>query len=88
NVTALFTDSDIPMLSSLKNSAVVAVLTTLGTLLVCSLAAYALARIPDRFSNAIFYAVLAALMLPAAVTFVPSFVIVSWLGWVSDYRGL
>lgn len=88
NVTALFTDSDIPMLSSLKNSAVVAVLTTLGTLLVCSLAAYALARIPNRFSNAIFYAVLATLMIPAAVTFVPSFVIVSWLGWVSDYRGL
>ena len=82
NVTALFTDSDIPMLSSLKNSAVVAVLTTLGTLLVCSLAGYALARIPYRFSNAIFYAVLATLMIPAAVTFVPSFVIVSWLGWV------
>lgn len=35
-----------------------------------------------------FYAVLATLMVPTAVTFVPSFVLVSSLGWVDSYRGL
>ena len=34
-------------------------------------------------SNAVFYAILATLLIPAAVTFVPSFVLVSTLGWVS-----
>jgi multiple sugar transport system permease protein len=88
NISDLFSSSDIPMLSSLKNSAIIAVLTTVGTLLLCALAGYALARIPNRAATPIFYAVLATLMIPGAVTFVPSFVIVSSLGWVSDYRGL
>jgi multiple sugar transport system permease protein len=36
----------------------------------------------------VFYAVLATLMIPTSVTFVPSFVVVSTLGWLSDLRGL
>ena len=34
------------------------------------------------------YAIVATLLIPAAVTFVPSFVLVSTLGWVSSLRGL
>ncbi|WP_030680164.1 carbohydrate ABC transporter permease [Streptomyces sp. NRRL B-1347] len=88
NVTELFRDSTVPMARSLLNSALIAVLTTLGTLLVASLAGYGLARIPYRYANHVFYAILATLMVPAAVTFVPSFVLVSSLGWVSTLRGL
>ena len=36
----------------------------------------------------VFYAILGTLMVPAAVTFVPTFVLVSTLGWVSTLRGL
>ena len=46
--------------------------------------ATALARIPYQHANKIFYAVLVTLMVPTAVTFVPSFVLVSSLGWVSS----
>ncbi|MEW2528117.1 carbohydrate ABC transporter permease [Streptomyces sp. NPDC047071] len=88
NVTELFRDSTVPMARSLLNSALIAVLTTLGTLLLASLAGYGLARIPYRYANHVFYAILATLMVPAAVTFVPSFVLVSSLGWVSTLRGL
>ncbi|GGV48786.1 carbohydrate ABC transporter permease [Streptomyces spectabilis] len=88
NVTELFRDSTVPMARSLLNSALIAVLTTLGTLLIASLAGYGLARIPYRYANHVFYAILATLMVPAAVTFVPSFVLVSSLGWVSTLRGL
>uniref|UniRef100_UPI0037D8DBDC carbohydrate ABC transporter permease n=1 Tax=Streptomyces sp. NPDC053474 TaxID=3365704 RepID=UPI0037D8DBDC len=88
NVTELFRDSTVPMARSLFNSALIAVLTTLGTLLLASLAGYGLARIPYRYANHVFYAILATLMVPAAVTFVPSFVLVSSLGWVSTLRGL
>ncbi|MGX1911258.1 carbohydrate ABC transporter permease [Streptomyces phaeochromogenes] len=88
NVTELFDDPTVPFAQSLWNSAVVGVLHTVGTLLVCSLAGYGLARIPYKHANKIFYAVLVTLMVPAAVTFVPSFVLVSSLGWVSSMQGL
>ncbi|MFC8429072.1 carbohydrate ABC transporter permease [Streptomyces sp. NPDC057253] len=88
NISELFDDPTVDFGRSMVNSLVVAVLTTLGTLLVCSLAGYGLARIPYRHANKVFYAVLATLMVPTAVTFVPSFVLVSSLGWVDTYRGL
>ncbi|CAM5394537.1 sugar ABC transporter permease [Streptomyces xanthochromogenes] len=88
NVRELFDDPAVPMARSLLNSALIAVATTVGTLLLASLAGYGLARIPCRFANQVFYAVIGTLMVPAAVTFVPSFVLVSSLGWVSSLRGL
>jgi multiple sugar transport system permease protein len=88
NISELFDDPTVDFGRSMINSLVVAVLTTFGTLLVCSLAGYGLARIPYRHANKVFYAVLATLMVPTAVTFVPSFVLVSSLGWVDTYRGL
>ncbi|WP_424887587.1 carbohydrate ABC transporter permease [Streptomyces sp. XH2] len=88
NVRELFADPDVPMAHALLNSALIAVATTLGTLLLASLAGYGLARIPYRCSGAVLAAVLGTLLVPAAVTFVPSFVLVSSLGWVSSLRGL
>ncbi|MEY2244204.1 carbohydrate ABC transporter permease [Streptomyces sp. SAS_267] len=88
NIGELFDDPTVPFARSLWNSAVVGVLHTLGTLLVCSLAGYGLARIPYRHADKVFYAVLVTLMVPSAVTFVPSFVLVSSLGWVDSLRGL
>ncbi|MFF1353256.1 carbohydrate ABC transporter permease [Streptomyces sp. NPDC058297] len=88
NVRELFADTSVPYARSLLNSALIAVATTLGTLLLASLAGYGLARIPYRHANKVFYAILGTLMVPAAVTFVPSFVLVSSLGWISTLRGL
>jgi multiple sugar transport system permease protein len=88
NIPDLFNDPAVPMARSLLNSAVVAVATTVGTLFLCTTAGYGLARIPYRHANKVFYLVLATLMIPGAVTFVPSFVMVSSLGWISDFRGL
>jgi multiple sugar transport system permease protein len=88
NLSELFDDPSIPFAHSLLNSAVVSVLQTAGQLLVCSLAGYGLARIPYRHAQAVLYAVLGTLMIPAAVTFLPTFVVVSTLGWISDLRGL
>ncbi len=88
NLTGLFTNPEIPMARSLVNSAVIAVTQTVGVLVISGLAGYGLARIPYRWSNAVFYLITATLLIPAAVTFVPSFVLVSSLGWISDLRGL
>ncbi|MER5882348.1 carbohydrate ABC transporter permease [Streptomyces sp. NPDC001941] len=88
NIGELFADPAVPMGRALLNSALIAVATTAGTLLLASLAGYGLARVPYRYADQVFYAILGTLMVPAAVTFVPSFVLVSSLGWVSTLRGL
>jgi multiple sugar transport system permease protein len=88
NFGQLFDDETVPFARSLVNSTVVATLQTLGQLLLCSLAGYGLARIPYRHSKKVLYAVIATLMIPTSVTFVPTFVVVSTLGWISDLRGL
>ncbi|KUJ70721.1 sugar ABC transporter permease [Streptomyces albus subsp. albus] len=88
NLTELFDDPNVPMARALLNSSLIAVATTVGTLVLASLAGYGLARIPYRYAGVVFYWILGTLMVPAAVTFVPSFVLVSSLGWVSTLRGL
>lgn len=88
NFAELFADPAVNILGGLKISAIVAVLQTAGQLLLSSLAGYGLARIPYRHANKIFYATLVTLMIPAAVTFIPTFLIVSQLRWVNTLQGI
>jgi multiple sugar transport system permease protein len=88
NLTELFADPSVNILQSLGNSAIVAVFQTAGQLLLSSMAGYGLARIPYRHATKIFYAVLVTLMIPPAVTFIPSFIIVSQLQWVDTLQGI
>lgn len=88
NVAEVFEETSGNYARTLFNSAFIAVAQTVGTVLLSSMAGYALARIPFRFATPIFYAVLLTLMVPPAVTFVPSFIIVSRLGWVNSYQGI
>jgi multiple sugar transport system permease protein len=88
NITELFSDSEVPFLSGLENSTLIAVLQTGLQILISSLAGYGLARIPYRYANVVFFATLVTLMIPFAVIFVPVYVIVSYLGWVSTLQGL
>jgi len=55
------------------NSAYIAALVTVGTMIVSSMAGYAFARIRFPFSNAIFMVVLLGLLIPSEVTIVPLF---------------
>ncbi|MBM3499709.1 MAG: carbohydrate ABC transporter permease [Armatimonadetes bacterium] len=59
-----------------------------GTLLSCSLVAYGLARIRWRGRNALFYGIIATMMLPFQVTMVPIFVVFARLGWVDSFLPL
>ncbi len=88
NISELFSDPAVPMLRSMVNSVVISVLQTSGAVLLGGLAGYGLARIPFRHANLVFGAILITLMIPASVTFVPTFVLVSSLGWVSSLQGL
>ena len=88
NIQELFKDTEVPFLDGMLNSTIIAVLQTAGQILLSALAGYGLARIPYRWSNQVFYAILVTLMIPSAVIFVPTYVIVSYLGWVSTLQGL
>jgi multiple sugar transport system permease protein len=88
NIRELFDDQSVPMWHSLVNSVVVSVSQTAGTIVLASLAGYGLARIPYRWANLVFGAIVATLLIPASVTFVPSFIVVSSLGWLNSLRGL
>ena len=77
-----------PMLRVFFNSALVALATTAGQLVVASLSGYAFARFRFRGREALFYGYLATLMVPFAVTITPLFIIVRTFGWTNGYAGL
>jgi multiple sugar transport system permease protein len=88
NLRELFANDSVRMARSMANSAVVAVVQTVATVLISALAGYGLARIDHRLSRLVLGLTVLTLMVPAAVTFIPSFVLVSTLGWISTLRGL
>lgn len=88
NFADTFDNSTVPLARSMFNSLAIAVTQTVLVLIISGMAGYGLARSTVRYANAVFYLIVATLLIPAAVTFVPSFVMVSSLGWVSTLRGL
>ena len=70
------------------NSGVVATAVTLGNLLFCSALGYALAKLEFPGKRILFLLVLGTLMVPAVVTFMPLFIVVSNLGLVNTHAGL
>ncbi len=86
NLRVLFDDA--PMGTGLRNSAILAVVNLLLQTLFASMAGYALARIPTPGRGLAFSVILSTLMVPSAVTFVPSYVVVSKLGGVDTLWGI
>jgi len=72
----------------LLNSTLVATCTVVLTLVTGSLAAYALARIPFRGSQAVLFVIIAPMMIPGLVNLVPTYLILAKLGLLNTYAGL
>ena len=64
---------DTDILTWFGSSLFISTLTAVGTVLVASLAAYALSRMRFRYRTAVFWAVLAGIMIPGQVLIVPWF---------------
>jgi multiple sugar transport system permease protein len=69
-----------PFLQFMLNSVVVAVLTVIANLVLCSVAGYAFARLRFLGRGLLFGVLMATLMVPIQVTMIPEFLIVKWLG--------
>ncbi len=72
----------VPFLTYLLNTIFYAVAVTAGQFVCCSLAAYAFARLRFPGRNVLFVIYLATMLIPATVTFVPSFIMMKSFGWV------
>ena len=70
------------------NSIFVAVIVTIGSIFMNSAAGYALARLDFPFKKFIFICILAVMMIPSQVIMIPTYMMISQLGWVNTYQGL
>jgi multiple sugar transport system permease protein len=77
-----------PMGRMFFNSLFAAVVTTLGQLVTCSMAAYAFARLQFRGREVLFLVYLATLMVPFQVTITPLFILMRVFDWINTYQGL
>ncbi|MBN6191153.1 carbohydrate ABC transporter permease [Aneurinibacillus sp. BA2021] len=78
----------VPFGQAYLNSAYIAVLVVVGTLLTASMAGYAFARIRFRGSKVLFIVFLATQMIPAQVTLIPFYLLMSQIGWVDSHLAL
>jgi len=86
NYVAAFRDQPLPMY--LLNSAIVALLAMVASLLVASLAAYAIARLDLRHRQAILTTIIAVSMFPLVTLMVPLFEIMRGLNLLNSYWAL
>jgi len=70
------------------NSVFVAVVSTVGQIIIAAMAAYAFSRMRWRGRDTVFVLYLATLMIPAVVLVIPQFILVRSLGWVNSYAAL
>jgi alpha-1,4-digalacturonate transport system permease protein len=72
----------------LRNSVVVTISATLLTLLVNSMAAFALSKYKFKGGTAIFLIMISTLMVPLSVVLVPVFLVITGVGWNNNLLGV
>lgn len=77
-----------PLFGYLFNSLLIAIVITMGQLLLSSLAAYAFVFLEFKGRDLLFYVFIATMMVPFEVSIIPNFHIIRDLGWIDTYAGL
>ena len=72
----------------LFNTALLSVVRAFFLMIFCSMAAYAFARLEFPGKNFIFAFMLASMMIPGAVTLVPTYVVIAKLDWINRAHSL
>ncbi|OQO94738.1 carbohydrate ABC transporter permease [Saccharomonospora piscinae] len=73
---------------ALLNSVIVAGITTAATVVIATFAAYALARLRFRFTNAVLAIVIATSMFPGISLLVPLLKLFTDIGWINTYQSM
>jgi sn-glycerol 3-phosphate transport system permease protein len=77
-----------PVANWFWNSLFIAVVTTAGKLVISIPAAFAFARLKFRADNFCFAVILGTMIVPAVVTYVPNYILVSRLDWINTSSGV
>lgn len=80
--------ASIPVARYFLNSIIVALVTTLGQVIIASLAGYGFARLNFRGKEVLFFIIVLTMMVPSQVNIVPLFHLMSRLGWINTYQAL
>jgi alpha-1,4-digalacturonate transport system permease protein len=75
-------------LTYLKNSVIVTLVATIITLVINSMAAFALAKYNFAGRDAIFVLIIATLLIPISVILVPVFLVITSIGWNNNLWGV
>lgn len=78
----------VSMTVAIWNSAVVSIVGTLLTVVVCALTAYPLARMRFPGRDAVFGVIVGSMMVPGVITIVPLYLLMVQLGWLNTYQAL
>lgn len=70
------------------NSLFVAVMGTVGQIVISAMSAYAFSRLEWPGRNGVFVLYLATMMIPAVVLVIPQFILIRGLGWMNSYQAL
>lgn len=76
----------IPFLVYAKNTLIITVLSVIGSVFSNALVGYSFARLKWPGRDFLFSVTLATMMVPGAVTMVPTFALFRWLGWVGTFK--
>jgi len=71
-----------------RNTLIITVMSTLGTVLSCSLVAYSFARLRWPGRDLWFILILGTMMLPGVVLLIPQYILFAKIGWVNTFRPL
>ena len=85
NFNIVLSNPNAPFFLFFRNTVVIAVLSTFGTLLSSSLVAYAFARLKFRGRDRLFVLLLSTMMLPGIITMIPTYVLYKYLHWVDTF---
>ncbi|WP_261306246.1 carbohydrate ABC transporter permease [Paenibacillus andongensis] len=85
DLTNIFSDSWVPFSRYVFNTFLIAIVGTVGHVIIASAAAYPLAKIKFPGRNILFNLVVMSLMFTAYVTQVPNYMTISWLHLINTY---
>ena len=79
---------DIPLSAYFMNSLIVAVITTIGQVVIASMAGYAFARLQFRGRDILFLVILITMLIPPQVNIIPLFFLMRELHLIDTYQAL
>jgi lactose/L-arabinose transport system permease protein len=78
----------LPFIRNIFNSVVIAVIYTILSVFLTSLAGFAFAKYDFKYKRLLFLAILATLVLPIQIIVIPLFLLMSTIDWVNTFRAV